>query len=307
MDLPCSTYYYKPTSKAGKRKEDADLHDRLEQTALRFPCYGYRRMTAQLKRDSLDVSHKRVLRIMGESDLLCKTRRRFVWTTDSNHTFRVYPNLYHNRLPDGPNQMWVADITYIRLLTDFVYLAVIRDAYSRKVVGWSLSRRIDAQLTCAALKVAITSRCPSRGCIHHSDRGVQYAADAYTGLLLEHGFRISMSPKGNPYDNAQIESFFKTLKSEEIYLTEYCSLKDVRKRLSELSEQVYNKERLHSALGYVSPVEFEINKNGLQRHVLTAGNLSSLKGAVHVLDRLRSDLPDSQAGRPCCGLRGRAF
>ncbi|GAG96212.1 unnamed protein product, partial [marine sediment metagenome] len=242
---------------------------RMEQLALRFPRYGYRRMTAQLNRDGLNVNHKRVLRIMRESDLLCKTRRRFVRTTDSNHTFQVYPNLYQNQVPTGINQVWVADITYIRLLTDFVYLAVILDAYTRKVIGWSLSRKIDAQLTCAALKVAITSRLPPRGCIHHSDRGVQYAADAYTDLLKEYGLRISMSRKGNPYDNAQMESFFKTLKSEEVYLTEYRSMKEVRERLSEFIDQVYNRERLHSALGYVSPAEFEINNNGHQEHVLT--------------------------------------
>ena len=261
MDLPRSTYYYKSRDKTGKEREDADLRDRIERLALRFPRYGYRRMTAQLKRDGLKVNHKRVLRIMGASDLLCRVKRKFVRTTDSNHDYRIYPNLYRNRVPDGPNQIWVADITYIRLSTDFVYLAVILDAYSRKVVGWSLSRKIDAQLTCAALKVAITSRWPSRGCIHHSDRGVQYAAHVYTELLQEHGFQISMSRRGNPYDNAQAESFFKTLKCEEVYLTEYSSMKEVKNRLGEFIDQVYNKERLHSALGYVSPAEFEYHAN----------------------------------------------
>ena len=189
MDLPRSTYYYKSRDKTGKEREEADLRDRIERLALRFPRYGYRRVTAQLQRDGLKVNHKRVLRIMGASDLLCRVKRRFVRTTDSNHAYRVYPNLYRNRVPDGPNQVWVADITYIRLSTDFVYLAVILDAYSRKVVGWSLSRKIDAQLTCAALKVAITSRWPSRGCIHHSDRGVQYAAQALSVSCRNTGSR----------------------------------------------------------------------------------------------------------------------
>jgi len=270
MDLPRSTYYYRSRDKSKKKGEDADLRDRMEQLALRFPRYGYRRMTAQLQREGLKVNHKRVLRIMRESDLLCKTRRRFVRTTDSEHPYPVYPNLYRDLGVMEINQVWVADITYIRLLADFVYLAAILDACSRRVVGWSLSRRLDADLTCAALKVAIASRWPRPGCIHHSDRGVQYASMAYTDLLKEHGFRISMSRKGNPYENARMESFFKTLKSEEVHLTEYCSLSEVRDRLSEFIDQVYNRERLHSALGYVSPAEFEINTKQAQRHVLTS-------------------------------------
>ena len=269
MALPRSTYYYRPVDSASKLREDADLRDRMEQLALRFPRYGYRRMTAQLRRDGLKVNHKRVLRIMRESDLLCKKRRGFVSTTDSDHAHRVYPNLYRNRVPTTINRVWVADITYIRLATDFVYLAAVLDACSRKVVGWSLSRRIDADLTCAALKMAITSRRPLPGCIHHSDRGVQYAAGPYTGLLKDHGLRISMSRKGNPYDNAQAESFFKTLKSEEVYLMEYHSMREVKERLDEFIDQVYNKERLHSALGYVSPVEFEIINKRPEWDVLT--------------------------------------
>ena len=176
MDLPRSTYYYTSRDKTGKEREDTDLRDRIERLALRCPRYGYRRMTAQLKRDGLKVNHIRVLRIMRASYLPCRVKRKFGRTTNSNHDYRIYPNLYQNTVPHGPNQVWVADITYIRLLTDFVYLAVILDAYSRKVAGWSLTRLIDAQWTCAALKVAITSWWPSRGCIHHSDRGVQYAA-----------------------------------------------------------------------------------------------------------------------------------
>jgi len=167
MDIPRSTYYYKPRAGEAKRKEDADIRDRLEELALRFPRYGYRRMTAQLKREEFRVNHKRVLRLMRESDLLCRTKRRFVRTTDSDHPYPVYPNVYGDTIITGVDQVWVADITYIRLLNAFVYLAVILDAYSRRVVGWALSRHIDATLTCAALRAAIAGRNPSAGCIHH--------------------------------------------------------------------------------------------------------------------------------------------
>ena len=178
-------------------------------------------MTAQLNKEEFRVNHKRVLRLMHESDLLCRPRRRFARTTDSNHPYPIYPNIYQQVRIAGVDQVRVADITYIRLLHDFVYLAVILDAYSRRVVGWALSRHIDATLTCAALEAAIAERNPSCGCIHHSDRGVQYAADEYIEILKEQGFKISMSRRGNPYDNAQAESFMKTLKVEEVYVSEY--------------------------------------------------------------------------------------
>ena len=267
MDIPRSTYYYKPRAGEAKRKEDADIRDRLEELALRFPRYGYRRMTAQLKREEFRVNHKRVLRLMRESDLLCRTKRRFVRTTDSDHPYPVYPNVYEDAIITGVDQVWVADITYIRLLNGFVYLAVILDAYSRRVVGWALSRHIDAALTCAALRAAITARNPSAGCIHHSDRGVQYAADDYVEILEEHKFTISMSRKGNPYDNAQAESFMKTLKVEEVYVSEYRTFTEVKERIGEFIELIYNQERLHSALGYVSPVEFEQGITSAPWHV----------------------------------------
>jgi transposase InsO family protein len=267
MDIPRSTYYYKPRVDKAKRKEDADIRDRLEELALRFPRYGYRRMTAQLKREEFRVNHKRVLRLMREADLLCRTTRRFVRTTDSDHPYPVYPNVYGDTIITGVDQVWVADITYIRLLSDFVYLAVILDAYSRRVVGWALSRHIDAALTCAALRAAIAERNPSAGCIHHSDRGVQYAADDYIKILEEHKFTISMSRKGNPYDNAQAESFMKTLKVEEVYVSEYRTFTEVKERIGEFIELIYNQERLHSALGYVSPVEFEQGITSAPWHV----------------------------------------
>jgi len=272
MDIPRSTYYYKPRMDEAKRKQDADIKDRLEELALRFPRYGYRRMTAQLKREGFRVNHKRVLRLMRESDLLCRTKRRFVRTTNSNHPYPVYPNVYEDVIITGVDQVWVADITYIRLLHDFVYLAVILDAYSRRVVGWALSRHIDAALTCSALEAAIAERNPSSGCIHHSDRGVQYAADDYIEILEEHGFTISMSRKGNPYDNAQAESFMKTLKVEEVYVSEYQTFVEVKQRIGEFIELIYNQERLHSALGYVSPVDFEQEIKSTPWHVSISGS-----------------------------------
>ena len=267
MDISRSTYYYRPHTDDAKCKQDADIRDRLEELALHFPRYGYRRMTAQLQREGLLVNHKRVLRLMRESDLLCRTKRRFVRTTDSDHPYRVYPNVYGDTIITGVDQVWVADITYIRLLQEFVYLAVILDAYSRRVVGWALSRHIDAALTCAALKAAIAERNPPRGCIHHSDRGVQYAAEEYIAILKEYEFTISMSRKGNPYDNAQAESFMKTLKVEEVYVSEYRTFAEAKERIGEFIELIYNQERLHSALGYLSPVEFEEAVNSTQRHL----------------------------------------
>jgi len=182
----------------------------------------------------------------------------------------VYPNIYQQVTITGVDQVWVADITYIRLVHEFVYLAVILDAYSRRVVGWALSRHINATLTCAALEAAIAERNPSCGCIHHSDRGVQYAADEYIEILAEHGFKISMSRKGNPYDNAQAESFMKTLKVEEVYVSEYWKFREVKKRVGEFIELIYNQQRLHSALGYLSPVEFEEQLKLAQWHVLVS-------------------------------------
>lgn len=280
MDLPRSSYYYKPRINGAKLKEDADIRDRIEELALRFPRYGYRRMTAQLKREGFHANHKRVLRIMRESDLLCKNKRRFMRTTDSRHCYPIYPDLYGNKPVTAVNRVWVADITYIRLLADFVFLAVILDACSRRVVGWALSRRINAELTCAALKAAIATRKPPPACIHHSDRGVQYASQQYVQILKERNFLISMCRKGNPYDNAQAESFIKTLKSEEVYVWEYRSLAEVQERISIFIDQVYNKERLHSALGYQTPEEYEYSIKQTSRHVLTSAPSCPTQG-VH--------------------------
>ncbi len=224
---------------------------------LAFPGYGYRRVTKQLQRNGWTVNHKRVLRVMREESLLCQLRRRFVVTTDAGHGLRRYPNLALNLLVARPDQVWVADITYIRLPSGFVYLACILDAYSRRCVGWALSRSIDTDLTLAACEMALTTRQPRCGLIHHSDQGVQYASAAYVARLDLAGIQISMAAPGNPYENAMAESFFKTLKSEEVYLNDYRSFQDANANLEHFIEAVYNRKRLHSSLGYLPPDEFE--------------------------------------------------
>jgi len=205
------------------------------------------------------VNPKRVYRILREDNLLCLRRRKFLVTTDSRHSFRVYPNLAGQMKLSNVNQLWTADITYIRLETEFVYLAVVLDAFSRRVIGWALDRTLEAKLTVAALEMALSRRSVKAGLVHHSDRGVQYAAADYTGLLDQHGIQISMSRKGNPYDNSRTESFMKTLKYEEVYRQEYRDLPDALRSLRRFIEKVYNEKRLHSALGYLPPSEFEAN------------------------------------------------
>lgn len=258
MGLARSTYYYRSRQKSiGAKKEAADLRDRIEQIVVEFARYGYRRVTHQLRREGWKVNHKRVARLMREQSLQCQIKRRWVKTTDSEHGYRVYPNLLKGLEVRGRNQVWVADITYIRILTGFLYLAVVLDLFSRKVIGWALSEQIDAELTLAGLRMALAERGAVKGCIHHSDRGVQYACHAYVEELEAAGMRISMARKGNPYDNAAAESFMKTLKYEEVYLWDYHSLEDVKHRIPYFLQQVYNHKRLHSALGYVTPEEFE--------------------------------------------------
>ena len=257
LKLARSTYYCRKSPDLQKQKEEADLRDRIEKIVVENERYGYRRVTAQLRREGVKVNHKRVQRIMQEEELICKLKKRWVVTTDSNHPYPIAPNLLKDAKITGVNQAWVSDITYIRILTAFVYLAVILDVFSRKVVGWAISLRIDTELTRAALRMAIETRCPPRGCIHHSDRGVQYAAHEYVENLRSAGLLISMSRKGNPYDNAQAESFMKTLKNEEVYLWDYKTFEDVKKRVPYFIEEVYNEKRLHSALGYCPPNEYE--------------------------------------------------
>jgi len=235
-----------------------EIRNAIQTIALVFPSYGYRRITAALVRQGLIVNHKRVLRLMRSDNLLCLRKRSFVCTTDSNHKLPIYPNLTRGLVLNRINQLWVADITYIRLQGEFVYLAVILDAFSRRVIGWELATYLDSELTLAALKMALKNRSPLPGdLIHHSDRGVQYAARAYTQLLQRHGIAVSMSRTGNPYDNAKAERFMWTLKSEEVYASDYQSLRSARSSIKEFLEKVYNQQRLHSALGYMPPAEFE--------------------------------------------------
>jgi transposase InsO family protein len=258
MKVARSSFYYKPKAKSPEElKKEADLRDRIEALCLEFPRYGYRRVTRQLQYEGWRVNHKRVLRVMRESDLLCRVRRKGVRTTDSRHPFPRYPNLVKGMVVSRPNRVWIADITYIRILTGFMYLAAILDAWSRKVIGYAISTAIGTSLTLEALRMAIAGRDPGLGVIHHSDQGVQYASTEYVEVLKSHGFQISMARVGNPYENAQMESFFKTLKYEEVYLWEYRTPADVLERLPYFLEEVYNQKRLHSALGYRSPNDYE--------------------------------------------------
>jgi len=234
-----------------------ELRDQMQKVALESPAYGYRRITSELQQRGFAVNHKRVLRMMREDNLLCVRRRSFVVTTDSRHSLPIYRNLAREIKPTAINQLWVADITYIRLRTEFVYLAVVLDAFSRRVIGWALGRTLEAELTVTALRMALLERQPAPGLVHHSDRGVQYAAHGYTEMLKQHNATISMSRKGNPYDNAKAESFMKTLKSEEVYRNEYRDFHEAYAGIGEFLERVYNQKRLHSALGYLSPAEFE--------------------------------------------------
>ena len=237
--------------------EEMKLREEMQKIAVEWPSYGSRRMARELKDRGWKVNRKRVQRLMREDNLLCVAKRKFVVTTDSQHGLRVYPNLAASMVLTDVDQLWISDITYIRLEEEFVYLAVILDAYSRRVIGWHLGEGLDSSLTLTALRMALRERTVQPGLVHHSDRGVQYASGDYTGLLEENGIQVSMSRKGNPWDNAACESFMKTLKYEEVYRTEYLNLADARARIGEFLEQVYNEKRLHSALDYRSPVQFE--------------------------------------------------
>ena len=259
-----SFYRFDPDAQPAER--DMDLRDAIQRIALEMPNYGRPRITAELRRRGWKVNPKRVHRIMREDNLLCLRRRKFILTTDSRHALPIYPNLAGKMTLTNINQLWVADITYIRLESEFVYLAVVLDAFSRRVIGWALDRTLEAQLAVAALQMALLRRSVNANLVHHSDRGVQYAASEYTSLLAQHAIQISMSRKGNPYDNARTESFMKTLKYEEVYRQEYRDLPDALRSLRRFIEKVYNEKRLHSALGYLPPSEFEANlmPNGME-------------------------------------------
>jgi transposase InsO family protein len=265
--------FYRSLKEQRPAEEETEVRSAIQQIALEHRRrYGYRRICAELRRRGMQVNHKRVLRLMRRDNLLALRRRRFVVTTDSNHKFEVYLNLARRMKLTGIDQLWLADITYIRLRTEFVYLAVILDAFSRKGVGWALDRTLANRLTIAALERAIAQRQPRPGLVHHSDRGLQYARGEYVAVLEKYGIVPSMSRPANPYDNASCESFIKTLKREEIYTNRYDNLEQLRTNIEEFIEQYYNRQRLHSALGYRSPEEFE--------RQTTEGNQADCSGAT---------------------------
>jgi len=249
--------FYRQWEAAAVQDVDQELRDLIQRTALRHPRYGYRKMAVSLRRQGRPVNAKKVRRLMHEDNLLANRKRKFVHTTDSDHDFLVYPNLAQNVVLSDVNQLWVADITYLRLQKEFVYLAVVVDAYSRRVVGWALDRTLESRVALAALDRAIAARQPRPGLVHHSDQGIQYACNAYVQRLERIGAWLSMSRAGRPWENGKCERFMRTLKEEEIDARSYGNLEELAQNLEEFIETIYNQERLHAALGYRTPVEFE--------------------------------------------------
>jgi len=264
VNVSRSKHYYK---KKKDTQKDSAILETIKAIALDFPSYGYRRITASLKREGITVNHKKVYRIMRQNGILCSIRRSYKRTTNSKHNLAKYPNLVKNLVPVRLNQVWHADITYIRFSSSFAYLAAIIDGLSRKAVGYAIGKTLSPALTISALKDAICSR-ETGGLIHHSDQGFQYCSSRYTKILKDNSILISMSDKANPYDNAKMESFFRTLKVEEVYMDEYNTYEDVILSIPYFISQVYNKKRLHSSLGYMPPEEFEDKFNKNKSHQL---------------------------------------
>jgi len=267
VSLPRSKFYYKPKK---DKLGDIFILEKIKDIATSFPSYGYRRITAALRREGMLINHKRVYRIMRANGICCSIRRHFKTTTNSNHSLAKYANLVKNLIPSRLNQVWHADITYIRFEVSFAYLAAIIDGFSRKVVGYAIGKTLSSGLTIAALKDAIKTR-NTANLIHHSDQGFHYCSGQYVKILKDNGISISMSDKANPYDNAKMESFFRTLKVEEVYMGDYETFDDVIFLIPYFIEEVYNRKRLHSSLGYMPPEEFEykFNKNKSHQLVLT--------------------------------------
>jgi len=266
VSVPRSKHYYKPKKDSHK---DLRILDKIAGIALDFPSYGYRRITAHLRREGITINHKKVYRIMRANGICCSIRRSYKHTTNSNHDLAKYPNLVKNLVPVRLNQVWHADITYIRFASSFAYLAAIIDGLSRKAIGYAIGKTLSPALTISALKDAIGQR-NTDGVIHHSDQGFQYCSFQYVKILKENGIEISMSEKANPYDNAKMESFFRTLKVEEVYMSDYETYDDVLASIPYFIEEMYNRKRLHSSLGYMPSEEFKgkFNKNKSHQLVL---------------------------------------
>ncbi len=249
--------FYRNWEQSEPTAAEMAVRDAIQRTCLAHRYYGYRRITAQLRRDGYIVSPKKVRRLMHEDNLMAARRRKFVVTTESNHPFRVHPNLAESLEITDIDQLWVADLTYLRLEQEFAYLAVVLDAYSRRVIGWALGRSLEARLTLEALEQAITTRQPRPGLVHHSDQGIQYVCQSSLDRLECCGAVLSMSRPGSPWENGKCESFMKTLKHEELDARRYRTLEELRACVTEFIDQIYNMKRLHSALAYRSPIEFE--------------------------------------------------
>ena len=258
MELNSSTYYKeKLFSSLEKEEMEANIRGQIESVRVEFPSAGYRTLMKYLERRGIVVTEYRLRKVLKKFSLHLKPKKRFIRTIDSNHGHKLYPNLLGDHQVTKLNEVWVADIIYIRIANGFVYLAVILDLYSRVVVGWQISQRIDGELALDALKMADERRGGPSGVVHHSDRGFQYLCDKYTGFLIGNGFKISCSRKGNPYDNAFAERFMKTIKTEEVYLFKYETILDVAQSIGRFIEDVYNEKRVHSSLNYLTPKEFE--------------------------------------------------